>query len=82
MSRGLPVICARASAVPEVAGDAALYFDPTRSDELASAVERVLTDGELAERLRTAGRRRAAGFTWRRAAEQTLDVYDRAVRER
>jgi glycosyltransferase involved in cell wall biosynthesis len=82
MARGLPVISSRASAMPEVAGDAALYFEPTSSHELAAAVERVLSEPELAERLRSAGRERAGTFTWQRAAEQTLGVYERALADR
>jgi glycosyltransferase involved in cell wall biosynthesis len=80
MGRGLPVICARASAMPEVAGEAALYFDPESSEELANAVGLVLSDDGLASRLASAGRRRAAEFSWRRAAEETLEVYERAAR--
>jgi glycosyltransferase involved in cell wall biosynthesis len=82
MGRGLPVVCARASAIPEVAGDAALYFDPENSEELANAVGRVLSDDGLAPRLATAGRHRAAQFSWQRAAKETLDVYERAARQR
>jgi glycosyltransferase involved in cell wall biosynthesis len=80
MARGLPVISARASAMPEVAGDAALYFDPLSSDDLARNVDRLLGEHELAARLRDAGRQRARTFTWERAAEQTLAVYERALR--
>jgi glycosyltransferase involved in cell wall biosynthesis len=82
MGRGLPVVCARASAIPEVAGDAALYFDPESSEDLANAVGRVLSDGGLAPRLASAGRKRAAQFSWLRAAEETLNVYERAARGR
>jgi glycosyltransferase involved in cell wall biosynthesis len=78
MRRGLPVACSNASAVPEVAGDAALLFDPTRADEIADAVSRLLLDPKLRAELTERGRRRAAGFTWRRAAEQTLATFDRA----
>jgi glycosyltransferase involved in cell wall biosynthesis len=82
MGRGLPVVCARVSAIPEVAGDAALYFDPESSEELASAVAQVLSEDGLGQRLAAAGRRRAAEFSWRRAAEETLAVYERAARQR
>jgi glycosyltransferase involved in cell wall biosynthesis len=82
MGRGLPVVCARASAIPEVAGDAALYFDPESSEELASAVGQILSDDGLALRLAAAGRRRAAEFSWRRAAKETLEVYERAAQQR
>jgi glycosyltransferase involved in cell wall biosynthesis len=81
MQRGVPVACSNASAVPEVAGDAALMFDPHRPAELAQAVTRILRDGELAAELATRGSARAAEFTWRRAAEETLASFERA-RER
>jgi glycosyltransferase involved in cell wall biosynthesis len=78
MRRGVPVACSNASAVPEVAGDAALLFDPQRPDELAAAVTQLLRDHGLAEELAALGRARAAEFTWRRAAEETLASFERA----
>jgi glycosyltransferase involved in cell wall biosynthesis len=80
MRRGLAVACSNASAVPEVAGDAALLFDPTRVDEIAGAVARLLTDDELRSDLAERGSRRSAEFTWQRAAENTLASFDRALR--
>jgi glycosyltransferase involved in cell wall biosynthesis len=78
MRRGLPVACSNASAVPEVAGDAALTFDPTVTSEIAEAVTRILGDPALAADLSARGRARAAEFTWRRTAEETLASFDRA----
>jgi glycosyltransferase involved in cell wall biosynthesis len=82
MRRGVPVACSNTSAVPEVAGDAALLFDPRRPNELAGAVTRLLTDRALAEELAARGQARAAEFTWRRAAEETLQSFERARRHR
>jgi glycosyltransferase involved in cell wall biosynthesis len=79
MRRGVPVACSRASAVPEVAGDAALFFDPERSDEIAEAVTAILRDPGLAADLAEKGTRRAALFTWRRAADETLATFERAL---
>jgi glycosyltransferase involved in cell wall biosynthesis len=79
MRRGVPVVCSNTSAVPEVAGDAALLFDPTRPEEIADAISRVLRDAELAARLRRRGEDRAAQFSWRRTAEETLASYERAL---
>jgi len=79
MARGVPVACARWSSLPEVAGDAALLFDPEDVDAIGDAVERLLSDTELAARLRDAGRRRAALFTWERTAELTVASYRRAL---
>jgi glycosyltransferase involved in cell wall biosynthesis len=78
MRRGVPVACSNASAVPEVAGDAALTFDPYRPAEIATAVRRILRDSELARDLAERGRARAALFTWRKAAEETLASFERA----
>lgn len=82
MRRGLPVACARASAIPEVAGDAAVYFDPERVEEIAAAVTRLLTDPDLAARLAALGQQQQALFTWERTAEATIESYERAVSER
>ena len=79
MRRGVPVACSNASAVPEVAGDAALLFDPDRPDEIAAAILAVFLDRALAERLAARGRARAELFSWDRAAEETLAVYERAL---
>jgi glycosyltransferase involved in cell wall biosynthesis len=79
MARGVPVACSDRSSMPEVAGDAALIFDPDEPREIAEAVERLLADGALAARLREAGRARAAGFTWAQAARGTLASYERAL---
>jgi glycosyltransferase involved in cell wall biosynthesis len=79
MSRGVPVVCASAAALSEVAGDAALFFDPDRPDELAAAIVSVLQDPKLAETLRAAGRTRSASFSWNRVAEETLAVYGKAL---
>jgi glycosyltransferase involved in cell wall biosynthesis len=79
MQRGLPVACSDRSSLPEVAGDAALMFDPEDPQAIAAAMERLLTDGDLAARLRVAGRERAARFTWEAAAEGTVRSYHRAL---
>jgi glycosyltransferase involved in cell wall biosynthesis len=81
MERGLPVACARASALPEVAGEAASYFDPRDVGDIARALDAVLADRAEAARLSEAGRRRARMFTWERAARGTLASYDQAVRD-
>jgi alpha-1,3-rhamnosyl/mannosyltransferase len=79
MARGLPVACSRDSAPGEIAGNAGLLLNPTSETEIADATVRLLTDGDLRARLSAAGRERAAGYTWERCAEETLDVYRRAL---
>jgi glycosyltransferase involved in cell wall biosynthesis len=82
MRRGVPVACARASALPEVAGDAALYFDPDRVDEIAAVLLRLLTDRAAAAELAARGLEHQRSFTWQRTAEGTLRSYGRALRDR
>lgn len=79
MARGVPVACSRASSLPEVAGDAALLFDPEDVDAIKTATERLLADGDLRERLRAAGREQAARFTWEATAAGTVASYERAL---
>lgn len=82
MIRGVPVACSNVPALVEVAGDAALMFDPHRQEEVTAAIRRLLCDRALARRLVEAGRARAAEFTWRRTAETTLEGYRRAIASR
>jgi glycosyltransferase involved in cell wall biosynthesis len=79
LARGVPVACSDRSSLPEVAGDAALLFDPEDVGAIRAAMERLLREPRLAERLRAAGRERAARFTWERTAELTVASYRRAL---
>jgi glycosyltransferase involved in cell wall biosynthesis len=79
MARGVPVACSDRASLPEVAGDAALLFDPERVEAIGAAVERLVSDTTLREQLRGAGLRRAAGFSWGRTAELTVASYRRAL---
>jgi glycosyltransferase involved in cell wall biosynthesis len=75
MACGTPVVASRASCLPEVAEGAAVLVDPNNVDGLATALERVLLDGEAREELIQKGLQRASQYTWQRAAEQLLSVY-------
>jgi glycosyltransferase involved in cell wall biosynthesis len=79
MQAGLPVVAANAASLPEIYSDAARYCDPRDVDSIASALADVAADEELRSRLVALGRRRAAEFSWRRTAEQTLAVYAEAL---
>jgi glycosyltransferase involved in cell wall biosynthesis len=79
MARGVPVCCSSRGALAEVAGDAALLFDPEDAAAIAAAVERILGDPAEAERLRAAGTVQAARFTWERTAAETVASYERAL---
>jgi glycosyltransferase involved in cell wall biosynthesis len=74
MARGVPSIAARSSSLPEIGGDAALYFDPLDVEALAAQIARVVSDGALREELARKGRARAAEFRWDEAAAKTLAV--------
>ena len=79
MARGVPVACSNAASLPEVAGDAALLFDPHDRGALAQALALLLAGGPEVERLRRAGPERAAQFSWQRTARGTLESYRRAL---
>ncbi len=74
-SVGTPVVCSKAASLPEVAGEAALYFDPMSVDDMKLTIEKVLNDVDLQNRLIEKGYDNAARFSWHKAAEQTLSVY-------
>jgi glycosyltransferase involved in cell wall biosynthesis len=79
MLRGAPVACSNMTSLPEVAGDAALLFDPVDVDAMSVSIRRILEDAQLAERLRAAGHERARRFTWEETARRTLDCYRKAL---
>jgi glycosyltransferase involved in cell wall biosynthesis len=79
MARGVPSIAARSSSLPEIGGDAALYFEPTDVDALVAQLTRVLNDATLREELAMRGRDQAAKFRWDRAAEETVAVLRRVA---
>ena len=75
MAHGVPVVTSRSSAMPEVAGDAALLVDPLDTEELSAALERLATEEPLRDDLARRGAERARQFTWKSAVEQTWAVY-------
>ena len=79
MGSGSPVCCSHASSLPEVGGDAALFFDPSDTESITSTLRQALTDKALASAMRQKGLARAAQFSWRRTATETLDLYERVI---
>lgn len=71
MASGAPVACADAAAMPEVLGDAGLYFEPRAPEAIAAAIQRLLDEPALAARLGEAAAARAQRFDWRRCATET-----------
>ena len=75
MAAGIPVVTSNRSALPEVAGDAALLVDPERADALAEALRRLTTDELLRADLIKRAHARASQFTWKKAVQSTWDLY-------
>ncbi len=81
MACGLPAAVSGVSALPEIGGDAALYFQPEDPEDIARTVLRLMEDDPLRDTLRVRGVRRAELFRWRRTAETTLDFYQKTARK-
>jgi glycosyltransferase involved in cell wall biosynthesis len=80
MAVGAPIVCSRAASLPEVAADAALYFDPAQPMEIVSALERLDADQAVRGRLMARGRERLGAFgTPEQVAQRYLAVFDEAV---
>ena len=75
MTCGTPVIVSKIKVMPEVVGDAALMVNPHDCEDIAVAMHRLLTNQDLRSELIAKGLKRAANFSWHRAACETLDVY-------
>lgn len=75
MASGTPVLASNRTAIPEIAGDAAIFFDPADIDGLASLITRAAADDELRATLRARGFSRARKFSWQQTADETLAIY-------
>ena len=80
MTCGAPVVCSRAASLPEVAGDAAEYFDASSVAEMAATIERVLGSPELQESLRRKGYERVNQFSWDECARRYCEVFCEVLR--
>jgi glycosyltransferase involved in cell wall biosynthesis len=76
MACGTPVVASNASSIPEVGGDATLYFDPPDVEAMVEAIRRLLRDTDLQDHMRVRGLAQAAGFSWELTATATKSVYD------
>ncbi len=79
MVSGCPVGAAKVSSLPEVGGDAVLYFDPNDTQDMQKVLQRLLTDKPLREQLREKGLQRAQLFSWTQAAKATLELFEEIV---
>jgi glycosyltransferase involved in cell wall biosynthesis len=80
MASGVPTITSYGSSLEEVAGDGALLVDPSDTDSIVAALEKVLSDSELRDRLAAAGTRRASQFSQDDLVRKTLGVYEKVGR--
>lgn len=81
MACGVPVVTSNTSSMPEVAGDAALLVNPHNSDEIKSAIEKILNDRSLKSQLIEKGLERVSQFSWKIMAENYLAIYKEVVAE-
>lgn len=81
MGAGIPVVSTNAGAIPEVAGDGALLVEPGDPSSMAGAIEAIILDEPLRGRLVDAGRKNVQRFSWDRAAQEMLGVYQRVIDE-
>lgn len=79
MIEGAPVIAANASCLPEVAGDAAVYFDPKSAEDLATKLTKLLNDPEQKTKLTELGHKRVAKFSWSKMTRETRDIYNKII---
>ena len=77
MHHGAPVASSNATSLPEVNGDAAHYFDPYDVDDIARAIDELISDESLRQKLIAAGYENLKRFSWEKMARQTLEVYKR-----
>lgn len=76
MTNGVPVVCSDVASLPEVAGNAALFFDPYSVEDIAAKIHRALQDLDLRQQLIRKGRENVKRFSWGQTARQTIAVYE------
>jgi glycosyltransferase involved in cell wall biosynthesis len=79
MMHGAAVVSSNATCLPEVHGDAAVYFDPLNVNDMATKITSVIDNPTLRADLIKRGAKQAASFSWERMAGQTLEVFERAL---
>jgi glycosyltransferase involved in cell wall biosynthesis len=79
---GTPVALSNVASLPEVAGDAASYFNPQNTEEIAGTIIHMLQDKALQAKLVLKGKERAKLFTWESSARRTLETYEQVMKNR
>lgn len=80
LAHGLPLVSSRATCLPEIYKDAAIYFDPSSTSDIAEKIKLVLEDNELTAKLRQKGPELARKYSWHDTAQQTLEAYEVALK--
>jgi glycosyltransferase involved in cell wall biosynthesis len=81
MASDLPIAASKTTAIPEVAGDAAVYFDPEDTEDMADKIIQTIEDEETRQTLISKGRKRIKNFDWSKTASETLVFYRKVVQE-
>jgi len=76
MAAGCPVLASNSSCLPEIYGQAALYFNPLDIDQMAAKIKAVIEKPRLAAKLRRLGRRQVKKYSWAKTARETIKVYE------
>ncbi len=76
---GCPVLASNKEPIPEVAGDAAIYFDPKDNLAIKASVENIISDSDLRKKMSAKGLERNKLFTWQNVAGQTRELYESIV---
>ncbi len=79
MACNAAVISSNTSSLPEVGGDAALYFDPHNTDDITEKISQVLNNQTLKKELIEKGNKRYQKFSWEKLAQQTLEIYQKCL---
>lgn len=80
MAHGCPLVSSNATCLPEIYGDAALFFNPMQTEDMAHKIERVLTDKDFVKDLLTREKQQITKYSWERMAQQTLEVYKKSMK--
>ena len=79
MAHGLPVVSSNKTCLPEILGEAALYFNPDDESDMKNKIELALKDENLREDLQNRGYEQAGKYSWADCAEKTLEVYEKVL---
>ena len=79
MQLGVPVACSNQGSIPEVAGSAAVYFDPENINQIAETISSIMVNEKKQDQMNQLGYERVKCFSWERTARETLEVYQRVT---